>query len=60
MGNANRLVGYLASVAIASLFYVVWLAVVFEFGPPPHASIVFNIGLAIFFWSDGGMGAAWP
>ena len=58
MGNTNRLVGYLASAASASLFYVVWSAVAFEFGPPPHASIVFNIGLAIFFWFAEGMWAA--
>jgi len=60
MGNANRLVGYLASAASASLFYVVWSVVDFELEPTPHGrvSTLFNIGLAIFFWSFGGMGAA--
>ena len=56
MGSANRLVGYLASVASASLFYVVWLAVIPETAPTSHGdvSILFRIELALFFWLVGG------
>jgi hypothetical protein len=55
MGNANRLVGYLASVTTASLFYVVWIAVQ---NRTPGVPVLFNIGFAFFFWLVGGMGAA--
>jgi hypothetical protein len=55
MGNANRLVGYLASVSTASLFYVVWIAVQ---NRTPGVPVLFNIGFAFFFWLVGGMGAA--
>jgi hypothetical protein len=60
MGHANRVVGYLASVAAASLFYVAWLALSFMFVGPSRGQVkvLFNIGLAIFFWSFEGMGAA--
>jgi hypothetical protein len=60
MGNWNRLVGYLASVASASLFYVVWLLIAFEQNDPPDGfmSVLFRIGFAIFFLLFGGMGAA--
>ncbi len=55
MGNANRLVGYLASVASASLFYGVWL-VISDW--TPDSDVLFNIGVVFFFWLFGGMGAA--
>jgi len=57
MGNSNRLVGYLVSVASASLFYVVWLAVQTR-TPGRHVPALFNVGFAFFFWLFGGMGVA--
>jgi hypothetical protein len=57
MGNTNRVVGYLASVISASLFYVVWF-VVQNRTPDKHVTALFDIGLAIFFWLFEGMGAA--
>jgi hypothetical protein len=57
MGNANRLVGYLASVTSATLFYVVWL-VAQNTTPSSHVTVLFSIGFAFFFWLFGGMGAA--
>ncbi|HEY1204705.1 MAG: hypothetical protein ABSH46_15365 [Bryobacteraceae bacterium] len=59
MGTANRLVGYLASVASASVFYLVWFVVRLELTRPHgRVSVLFDIGFAIFFWLFGGMGAA--
>ncbi len=60
MGNANRLVGYLASVASASLFYVAWFVIAFEPALTPHedVSVSYMIGLALVFWLVGGVGAA--
>jgi hypothetical protein len=55
MGTANRLVGYLASIASASLFYLVWFVVRM---PDSDVSIRFKIGLAFFFWLFEGMFAA--
>lgn len=57
MGKSNRLVGYLASVTSASLFYMVWL-VVQNRTPGGRETFLFNIGFAFFFWLVGGMGAA--
>ena len=57
MGNSNRLVGYLASVTSASLFYVGWFAVQNR-TPDGRVTVLFNIGFAFFFWLFGGMGAA--
>lgn len=60
MPNVNRLVGYLASVTSASLFYVVWFVVSFEQNRTPdgHVTVLFKIGLALFFWFFEGMCAA--
>jgi hypothetical protein len=60
MGNVTRLVGYLASVASASLFYVVWFAISLELSRTPdgHTSVLFKIGFAFFFLLFSGMGAA--
>ena len=60
MGNVNRMVGYLASVTSASLFYVVWFVVSFEQNRTPdgHVTVLFKIGLALFFWFFEGMCAA--
>lgn len=60
MGNANRLVGYLASVASASLFYVGWLVINLELDRTPndHTGVLFDIGFAFFFLLFSGMGAA--
>lgn len=52
MGNANRLVGYLASVVSASLFYLVWTVISIELmykASDGHIDIQFDIGLAIIF-----------
>jgi hypothetical protein len=60
MGNANRLVGYVASVASASLFYGVWFVISLELDRTPggHTGLLFNIGFAFFFLLFGGVGAA--
>ncbi len=51
MGEANRLVGYLTSVAGASLFYVAWFVVSVELNTTPggNSSFKFEVGLAFFF-----------
>jgi hypothetical protein len=60
MGKANRVVGYLASVASASLFYLVWFVLLFEPNDPPGqtTSVQFKIGLGVFFLVLYGPGAA--
>jgi hypothetical protein len=60
VGNANRLVGYLGSVVSASLFYMVWIVVSSEPNRTPDGDVtlLFKIGIALFFWLFGGMGAA--
>ena len=60
MGNVNRMVGYLASVTSASLFYVAWFVFSFEQNRTPdgHVTVLFKIGLALFFWFFEGMCAA--
>jgi hypothetical protein len=57
MGAANRLVGYLASFACASLIYMAWF-VLWNRAAESHVSIRFRIGIAVFFWLFGGMAAA--
>jgi hypothetical protein len=57
MGNAHRLVGYLASFSSASLFYLVWFAVQNRTSAS-HVTVLFQIGFALFFWLFGGMAAA--
>jgi hypothetical protein len=57
MGNANRPVAYLASFSSASLFYMFWFAVQIM-TPDSHVTVLFHIGIAIFFWLFGGMAAA--
>jgi hypothetical protein len=51
MGKANRLVGYLASIAGASLFYVAWFVTWVEINATPGGgtSFKFKIGFAFFF-----------
>jgi hypothetical protein len=59
MGSANRRVGFLASVASASLFYVVCFTVSLGFdGPRDMHNGLFDIGFAIFFWFFDGVAAA--
>jgi hypothetical protein len=57
MGNANRLVGYFASVTSASLFYLVWFALK-DIPSDGHVSFLLKIGVGFFFWLVGGMSAA--
>jgi hypothetical protein len=57
MGKANRMVGYLASFSSASLFYLVWFAVQNRTSDS-HVTVLFQIGIAFFFWLFGGMAAA--
>jgi hypothetical protein len=57
MGNARRLIGYLASFTAASIFYMVWL-VIQSWTPDRHVNVLLDIGIAFFFWLFGGMGAA--
>lgn len=57
MGAANRLLGYLASFSIASLFYVVWFAIESR-ASGGDVSVLFHVGLAIFFWFFEGIAAA--
>jgi hypothetical protein len=59
LGKASRLIGYLASVASASLFYVVCFVVTVKLREhPTRVSVLFEIGIAFFFLLFGGMGAA--
>jgi hypothetical protein len=57
MGNANRLLGYLASFLCASLFYIVWFAIE-SWTSSGNVSLLFHIGIAVFFWLFEGMAAA--
>jgi hypothetical protein len=60
MGQVNRLVGYLASVVSAALFYLAWEVVtVAQIGPPDAStSFLFKLGLASVFLVLYGPGAA--
>jgi len=59
MGHANRLVGYLASVVSASLFYLAWSIIELGYiGPPGSTTLVFKIGLASVFFVLYGPAAA--
>jgi hypothetical protein len=59
MGKASRVIGYLASVAIASLFYLVWFVFSGPNEPPAEAtSIQFRVVLGLFFLVLYGPGVA--
>lgn len=51
------MIGYLASFLSASLFYLVWFSVETR-TPGSNVGVLFEIGLAIFFWLFAGMAAA--
>jgi hypothetical protein len=57
---ARRIVGYLAGAAAATLIYVIWDVCVTHLSVAPRGrpSIMFEIGLAIFFAIFEGFGAA--
>ena len=57
---ARRIVGYLASIAAATLIYVIWDTCVthLSVAPPGRPSVMFEIGLGIFFAIFAGFGAA--
>jgi hypothetical protein len=57
LGKANRLVGYVAAFVVSSLFYVGWFTVASRV-PGSDVTILFQIGIAIFFWAFGGVAAA--
>ena len=57
MGQANRVVGYLASAVAASLFYVAWFALTTA-QPSGGVGILFDIAISLFLWSFEGMAAA--
>ena len=59
MGKADRRLGFLASVASASIFYVLWFLVSLGFDEfrDVHTGLL-TIGFAIFFWFFSGMAAA--
>jgi hypothetical protein len=52
--DVNRVIGYVLSAIIASLFYVTWLLVEEVVSPTPRTSFMFNLGFAVFFWLTGG------
>jgi len=59
MGSVDRRVGFLASVASASIFYVVWFTLSLGFGRPRDVhSVLFDLGFVIFFWALNGLAAA--
>jgi hypothetical protein len=58
MGKANRLIGYVGSVACASIFYMLWFMGEVSRRPDGHVSVLFDLGFALFFWLFGGMAAA--
>jgi hypothetical protein len=57
---ARRIAGYLAGTAAATLIYVIWDTCVthLSVAPPGRPSIIFEIGLGIFFAIFAGFGAA--
>ena len=57
MGKAHRLIGYSASFLVASLFYVGWIAVQ-DRSSGGNVTVLFQVGVAIFFWLFGGVAAA--
>ena len=57
LGNAHRLTGYLWAFLVASLFYVGWFTVA-DTAPRSGVTILFRIGVAVFFWAFGGAAAA--
>lgn len=57
MGTANLIIGYLSSVALATLFYVVWMLVSFFVGEP-HVSFRFRLGFTLFWWFFEGTAVA--
>jgi hypothetical protein len=57
LGKAHRLVGYIAALLVASLFYVSWFTVANK-APGSDVAILFRIGVAIFFWAFGGVAVA--
>ena len=57
MGKANRLIGYIASFLVASLFYVGWFTVQNR-KSGTDVTVLFQIGVAIFFWLFGGVAVA--
>ena len=57
MGKAHRLVGYIVALLLASLFYVTWFTVANR-TPGSDVTILFRIGIAVFFWAFGGIAAA--
>lgn len=55
--NAHPLLGYIAAFVVGSLFYVAWFTVVNR-APGSDVTILFRIGVAIFFWAFGGVAVA--
>ena len=56
-GKAHRLIGYVGAFLVASLFYVGWFTVANR-APGSDVTILFRIGVAVFFWAFGGTAAA--
>jgi len=57
MGAANLIIGYLAGVALATFFYVVWTLVSFS-AMEPHVSFLFRLGFTLFWWLFQGTAVA--
>ena len=57
MGTANRLLGYITAFLLASVLYIIWFTVATH-APGSDVTILFRVGVSVFFWAFGGVGAA--
>lgn len=57
MGTANRMLGYTIAFLFASVLYIVWFTLV-NHAPGSDVTILFRVGVSVFFWAFGGVGAA--
>ena len=57
MGKANRLLGYLIAFLLASVLYIAWFTIA-NHAPGSDVTILFRVGVSIFFWAFGGVAAA--
>jgi hypothetical protein len=56
-GKAHRLLGYIVAFLLASVLYIAWFTVANRV-PGSDVTILFRLGVAVFFWAFGGVAAA--
>jgi len=57
IGTANRPLGYITAFLLASVLYIIWFTIA-DHAPGSDVTILFRVGLSVFFWAFGGVGAA--